>query len=163
MKKVTNEQQTKPQSLAFESYVQSSLWVSVFLLVYVPGIIVFGCKAASIILPTRFFWFPSIITPLAGSLNIFVYTRPKVQKLRRKFELEHCPYYQLFLIVLLSGGECPKEVDMQVTLKPNVNDCENVNEKDQSSMNESLYENVIQELRDESSISNDSFLKWILG
>ena len=63
--------------------------------------------------------------------------------------------------MLLSGGECSKEVDMQVTPKPNVNNCENVNEKDQyrseSSMNESLYANVIQELRDESSISNGVF------
>ena len=103
--------QTPKHSLAFESFIQSGLWVAIFLIVYVPVVLVFGMKAMGVARPPWLLWGPSILTPIGGALNIFVYTRPKIEKMKRVFpEVADAPYYGLFLIVLFSGGKCPKEI-----------------------------------------------------
>ena len=44
---------------------------------------------------------------------MLIFTRPKVQQVRRKFpEIAHLPYIVLLLIVIFSGGETPKEIDL---------------------------------------------------
>ncbi|GFH50196.1 hypothetical protein CTEN210_06672 [Chaetoceros tenuissimus] len=161
--------QTPKHSLAFESFIQSSLWIAIFIIVYVPSILVFGLKAIGVARPPWLLWGPSILTPLGGALNIFVYTRPKIEKMKRVFpEIEDAPYVALFLIVLLSGGECPKEIDLRSTRhqEPGTDTTgrkppqENPDQVESFMDDDSRYERVMQELLGESIISTDSFLNF---
>ena len=44
---------------------------------------------------------------------MLIYTRPKVQQVRRNFpEIADLSYIVLLLIVIFSGGETPKEIDL---------------------------------------------------
>ncbi|GFH53386.1 predicted protein [Chaetoceros tenuissimus] len=44
---------------------------------------------------------------------MLIYTRPKVQQVRRNFpEIAHMNYVVHLLIVIFSGGETPKEIDL---------------------------------------------------
>ncbi|GFH53211.1 predicted protein [Chaetoceros tenuissimus] len=44
---------------------------------------------------------------------MLIYTRPKAQQVRRNFpEIADLPYFVLLLIVIFSGGETPKEIDL---------------------------------------------------
>ena len=97
-----NQQQAPSHSLAFGSFIQSGLWVTIFIIIYVPSILVFGLKAIGVARPPGLLWGPSILTPLGGALNIFVYTKPKIEKMRRVFpEIADAPYFALFLIALI--------------------------------------------------------------
>jgi hypothetical protein len=57
------------------------------------------------------FWCISIFWPLGGFFNILIYTRPKVARYKDS-NPEYLRLY-VFLIVVLSGGEVPTEVDNQ--------------------------------------------------
>lgn len=109
-----NDEDQTTRTLAFESFIQSSLWVAVFLLINSPPISTIFFKAGGMQFDQLDFavWGIITLTPLGGAFNIFTYTRPKVQKTRRVYpDLEDAPYWVLFLIVVLSGGETPKEID----------------------------------------------------
>jgi hypothetical protein len=55
----------------------------------------------------------STFFPLNGLFTMLIYTRPKVQQVRRNFpEIEDASYVCLLLIVIFSGGETPKEIDL---------------------------------------------------
>ncbi|GFH50343.1 hypothetical protein CTEN210_06819 [Chaetoceros tenuissimus] len=154
------ELEKESPSLAFESFVQSGLWISIFLLVYIPPTLAFGLKAMGLAhRPAWLFFGPSTLTPLGGALNIIVYTRPKIHKMRRKFpELEESPYFVLFLIVVFSGGECPKDIDFLNSWSEEEEESPN-QENESSSIDDSTYERVMQDLLGESMISNDSLFK----
>ncbi|GFH50341.1 predicted protein [Chaetoceros tenuissimus] len=91
--------------------------------------------------------------------------------MRRKFpELEESPYFVLFLIVVFSGGECPKEIDFLYSSEQeeegSMSDWKKKSsspkhdEQDESFLDEySSYEKFLQELLGESMISNDSLFK----
>ena len=86
-------------------------------------------------------------------------------------EIEDATYFALFLIVLLSGGECPKEIDMRSTRhqEPDTNTTgrkppqENPDQVESFMDDDSRYDKVIEELLGESIISTDSFLNFFYG
>ena len=84
-------------SLAKQSLVQSSLYIASF----------FICLQ----LTSSWTWCISIFWPLGGFFNILIYTRPKVARYKDS-NPEYLRLY-VFLIVVLSGGEVPTEVDNQ--------------------------------------------------
>jgi len=96
-------------SLAMQSFVQSVLYISAFSLCFIaPGtIIVMG--ALRIPPPDWLFWMTSTVWPLGGFFNILIYTRPKVIKYQKTNPQYSRPY--IFLVVVLSGGEVPTEID----------------------------------------------------
>ena len=55
------------------------------------------------------FWCISIFWPLGGFFNILIYTRPKVSRYKDS-NPEYSRLY-VFLIIVLSGGEVPTEID----------------------------------------------------
>ena len=60
------------------------------------------------------FWLDAIIIPLGGVFNILIYTRPKVLKLKEKFPM--LMKYELFIIVVMKGGEMPSMADVRAAL-----------------------------------------------
>jgi len=82
-------------SLAKQSLVQSSLYIASF----------FICLQ----LTSSWTWCISIFWPLGGFFNILIYTRPKVSRYKDS-NPEYSRLY-VFLIIVLSGGEVPTEID----------------------------------------------------
>ncbi|GFH46901.1 hypothetical protein CTEN210_03375 [Chaetoceros tenuissimus] len=101
------------RSLGAEALLQSSLYVFAYFLCFIAPIIIFIYIAVGKPRPVWFLWGAAVFSPLGGFFNILIYTRPKIQKARRKFpEVENAPWFVLFLAVIFSGGECPKEIDV---------------------------------------------------
>jgi len=96
-------------SLAKQSLVQSSLYIASFFICYVGPIISIIMGALHITPPAWLLWCVSIFWPLGGFFNILIYTRPKVSRYK-----DYNPEYSrlhVFLIIILSGGEVPTEID----------------------------------------------------
>ena len=94
---------------------------------------------------------------------MLIFTRPKVQHVRRKFpEIAHLPYIVLLLIVIFSGGETPKEIDLgssyeeeSVVTDGNEGgfvDDERINTQDQRAIDESYAKYQISSVGDDESI-----------
>ncbi|GFH61634.1 hypothetical protein CTEN210_18110 [Chaetoceros tenuissimus] len=101
--------------LTKQAFYQSLLYVSSFLLVYLPMMIammqnVSGQNASD---SEWRFWLDTII-PLGGVFNILIYTRPKVLKLQEQFPM--LMKWELFLIVLMKGGETPSMADVRAAM-----------------------------------------------
>lgn len=159
-RKESEEEKKESRSLTFESFVQSGLYISVFIMVYIPPIIVFGSKAMGMTRPDWLFWLPSIATPLGGALNILVYTRPKIQKVKRTFpEIADEPYVILLLVVIFSGGECPKEIDIYSSEDMVNGDSQAQSGEMKNFADNSAYERGVKQLLGEDIISNDSLLR----
>lgn len=95
-------------SIAMSSLKQSSLYVFTFLLTYLPllaQLFTNGNKEADD--KIWVFWFISATWPLGGFLNILIYTRPKLLKLRELHP--EMSWFSRFSKVVLSGGEIPME------------------------------------------------------
>ena len=97
--------------LAKKALVQSLLYISVYFLTYaVPMVISYTSIAGisrlqngDILLLWR-----SIVWPLGGIFNVFIYTRPKIEKLRKRDEYQNSSWFKLFWKVITSGGEVPR-------------------------------------------------------
>ena len=96
-------------SLAKQSLVQSSLYIASFIICYFAPIITIIMTALRIPPPAWTVWCVSIFWPLGGFFNILIYTRPKVSRVKES-NPEYSRVY-VFLIVVLSGGEVPTEID----------------------------------------------------
>ena len=97
------------RSLSTESLIQSSLYILAFALSY-------SCFLVNIIVtakgrhqPLWTFWVISFLWPLGGLSNIFIYSRPKVSVLRRRYP--DASTFILYLVVVLNGGNTPLEID----------------------------------------------------
>ena len=98
-----------PGSLAKQSLVQSSLYIASFIICYFPITISIIMAALHMIPPAWTYWCVSIFWPLGGFFNILIYTRPKVSRYKDS-NPEYSRLY-VFLIIVLSGGEVPTEID----------------------------------------------------
>ena len=85
------------------------LYILAFMIVYVGPMIMIFLHLFGIDRPTESFWLMSVFYPIGGFLNMLIYTRPKVQALK-KVE-PNLPVYVCFLCVLLVGGELPSLVE----------------------------------------------------
>ena len=102
--------------LTKQAFYQSLLYVLSFFMVYLPVMIVmlqqvFGQNASD---SEWRFWLEAIILPLGGVFNILIYTRPKVLKLKEQFPM--LMKYELFIIVVMKGGETPSMADVRAAL-----------------------------------------------
>ena len=63
------------------------------------------------------FWWTSVFFPLGGMFNMIIYTRPKVQAVKKS--IPQMPRIFCFLVVLLSGGETPNRMDLEASQEQN--------------------------------------------
>ena len=101
--------------LTKQAFHQSLLYVSSFVLVYLPIMIAMLQKLSSQNASDSEwrFWLDTII-PLGGVFNILIYTRPKVLKLKEQFPM--LVKYELLIIVVVTGGETPSMADVRAAL-----------------------------------------------
>lgn len=99
------EEEENKTSLTTRAFVQSSLYVGVFLLTYsVPTIqgILGLLKLSS---PISLDFAGAILVPLSGLFNILIYTRPKVQVVQEI--VPDVSWLICFIVVIWYGGEIP--------------------------------------------------------
>ena len=103
------EQQALDLVLTKSAVVQSSLYIFAFMIVYLGPIIalVSGYNQNTL---QVIFWWTSIFYPLGGVFNMIIYTRPKVQAVKKA--RPPMPKIVCFILVLLSGGETPNLMDL---------------------------------------------------
>ncbi|GFH61536.1 predicted protein [Chaetoceros tenuissimus] len=102
--------------LTKQAFHQSLLYVSSFFLVYLPVMIMMlqQVSGQNVSDSEWRFWLEAIILPLGGVFNILIYTRPKVLKLKEQFPM--LMKWELFLIVLMKGGETPSMADVRAAI-----------------------------------------------
>lgn len=107
---IVKDNEVLASSLAMQSFVQCSLYISAFSLCLIaPGtILIMGFLR--IPPPDWIFWMASTVWPLGGFLNIIIYTRPKVLQYQKQNPQYSRPH--IFLVVVLSGGEVPASIDL---------------------------------------------------
>lgn len=103
-----------PYELARQALVQSSLYISVFVLCYIGPLIALVLRVITGRLPDFYFLFISLFSPLLGFLNILIYTRPKIQAVRKLFpQYENSLWIKIFFLVIVNGGEVPDAMEEQ--------------------------------------------------
>ncbi|GFH55864.1 hypothetical protein CTEN210_12340 [Chaetoceros tenuissimus] len=109
------EQQALDLVLTKAAVVQSSLYIFAFMLVYSGPIItlILGYTQSQVV-----FWFVSVFYPLGGMFNMIIYTRPKVQAVKKS--IPRMPRIICFVIVLMSGGETPNLMDIMASQEQNI-------------------------------------------
>jgi len=106
------------KSLAMQSLGQSSLYICAYIIVNFFPIIAYVFAAIGKPQPDFVHWGLSLFWPLGGFFNILIYTRPKVDKIRRVYpEFSNVSWFVLFLVIVLSGGEVP-EIDLGIDESP---------------------------------------------
>jgi hypothetical protein len=108
------DQDSRSATLAKQALVQSSLYIASFVICYFAPTFSFIVVALRIPPPSWAFWITSIFWPLGGFFNILIYTRPKVS--HYKDSNPECSRLRVFLIIILSGGEVPTEIDLFSTI-----------------------------------------------
>ncbi|GFH56216.1 predicted protein [Chaetoceros tenuissimus] len=107
----TNDQQVG-HDLAKRALVQSFLYILSFLLACsIPLISQIYRIIHKSRVPNWTFLVISLFAPLGGFFNILIYTRPKIQSIRKLFPCyEKSPWVKLFFMVIFHGGEVPDEI-----------------------------------------------------
>ncbi|GFH56247.1 hypothetical protein CTEN210_12723 [Chaetoceros tenuissimus] len=121
-----------PYTLARQALVQSSLYIVAFLLCFTIPLIAGLLRITTGKLPHFFFMLISILSPLGGFLNILIYTRPKIQAVRKLFpQYEDSPWIKVFFLVIINGGEVPdamEEQQIEDYRMPGTNNQKNINQ-----------------------------------
>ena len=106
------QQEEVRHDLAKRALVQSFLYIISFLLAYfTPLIGVFHRIIYKSRVPDWIFVVISIFSPLGGFFNVLIYTRPKIQSMRKLFPCyENSSWIKLFFLVICNGGEVPDEI-----------------------------------------------------
>ena len=100
-------QQRSP--LAKKALVQSLLYISVYFVTYGVPMVISYTSIAGVKLQNNnilIVW-RSIVWPLGGIFNVFIYTRPKIETLRKRDEYKNSSWFKLFWKVIRGGGEIP--------------------------------------------------------
>lgn len=103
-------QETTKMKITKEAAKQSTLYVCAFLLIYIGPIIELANIIANDNRNEISFWITSIFYPIGGLLNMIIYTRPKVQALKKL--VPELPMFFCFVSVVLYGGEVPSIADL---------------------------------------------------
>lgn len=121
-----DQDQTRNQSLAMQSLVQSSLYIFAYFISYIVIVLAYIFSVIGKPRPLWMFWGASTAFALSGFYNIFIYTRPKVIATRRAHPevYAHRSWLVVFLVVIFSGGEVPTNVDFEHS--PEVNQFESI-------------------------------------
>lgn len=85
------------------------------MIVYIGPLIIICSRFSGSNEPEANFWLTSIFYPIGGFLNMLIYTRPKVQALK-KVEPQ-LPIIVCFMSVILAGGEVPSLVDYDLSIQ----------------------------------------------
>lgn len=106
------QEQEVRHDLAKRALVQSFLYIISFLLAYfTPLIGVFHRIIYKSRVPDWIFVVISIFSPLGGFFNVLIYTRPKIQSMRKLFPCyKNSSWIKLFFLVICNGGEVPDEI-----------------------------------------------------
>ncbi|GFH61639.1 hypothetical protein CTEN210_18115 [Chaetoceros tenuissimus] len=100
----------KGMDLTKQAAHQSILYILAFLLVYSGTILALILRLLKVENTAVTFWFVSLFYPIGGFLNMIIYTRPKVQALKKL--IPELPNFVAFFIVILAGGETPSLADL---------------------------------------------------
>ena len=169
-----------PDSLAKQSLVQSGLYITSFFICYFAPTVAMIMSALRMPPPAWLFWCVSIFWPLGGFFNILIYTRPKVSRYKDS-NPEYSKLY-VFLIIVLSGGEVPTEIDFGDIKEDSISTsrikreraraleiiCENINEYHANKANEgssvklSVLEAGLDSMPSARVKSQDSYYKEVL-
>ena len=109
-------QQRSP--LAKKALVQSLLYISVYFLTYGVPMVISYTSIAGVKLQNNnilIVW-RSIVWPLGGIFNVFIYTRPKIETLRKRDEYKNSSWFKLFWKVIRGGGEMIPSAKKQAKL-----------------------------------------------
>ena len=104
------EEETIKMKLTKEAAKQSILYVCAFLLVYIGPLIELAIAVAKVSRNEISFWITSLFYPIGGLLNMIIYTRPKVQALKKL--VPELSMFICFVSVVLCGGEVPSVADL---------------------------------------------------
>ena len=88
-----------------ETIIQSTLYVGAFYVSYLPPVLQSIFSMVGVRLPSIILLIISFFYPLGGFLNVMVYVRPKVVRIRHG--IPGCSRLRAFLVVLKNGGEMP--------------------------------------------------------
>ena len=103
------EKHLQGNTLTKKATMQSVLYILAFMLVYCGPMILIVSRFLGREDHTVSFWVMSISYPIGGFLNMLIYTRPKVEALKK---LEpHIPVFICFVGIILAGGEVPSLAD----------------------------------------------------
>jgi hypothetical protein len=104
-----------------QSFHQSGLYILAFFLTYACPVL--DISLAFFKLPTwkGTFLGTSLFLPSIGLFNIFIYTRPKVMLMKKKYP--QFSWIERFLSVIYSGGEIPIAMDDPELSKPSSSSC----------------------------------------
>lgn len=103
------EKHLQGHTLTKKATLQSVLYILAFMLVYSGPMIFIVSRFAGNEGSTASFWIMSLFYPIGGFLNMLIYTRPKVEALK-KLEPQ-IPVIICFIGVILAGGEVPSLAD----------------------------------------------------
>lgn len=104
-----NEKHLQGNALTKKATMQSVLYILAFMLVYSGPMILIVQRFAGSEGSTASFWIMSLFYPIGGFLNMLIYTRPKVEALK-KLEPQ-IPVIICFIGIILAGGEVPSLAD----------------------------------------------------
>lgn len=104
------EKHLQGNELTKKATIQSVLYILAFMVVYSGPMILVVSRFSGNENSTVNFWITSIFYPIGGFLNMLIYTRPKVEALK-KLEPQ-IPVIICFIGIILAGGEVPSLADL---------------------------------------------------
>ena len=149
------EEETIKMKLTKEAAKQSILYVCAFFLVYTGPMIELAIAVAKISRNEISFWITSLFYPIGGLLNMIIYTRPKVQALKKL--IPELPIFICFILVVLHGGEVPSVADL-LSSTPNAAPMQQEDEPRRQEEDEAFEEN---NHRKKKKKKRDSMASWI--
>lgn len=98
------------RSMTRESFYQSMLYISAFLVTYLIPVVLRVMTFAGQDLGDWSFW-GLIPSGIGGLFNILIYTRPKISILQKNNGDQRCSWVRSFFAVIMSGGEIPTPME----------------------------------------------------
>lgn len=101
---------TNGKSITRESFYQSMLYISAFLVTYLIPVVIRLMIYAGQDIGEWSFW-ALIPSGIGGLFNILIYTRPKISILQKNNGDQRCSWVRSFFAVIMSGGEIPTPME----------------------------------------------------
>ena len=109
------------KSMTRESFYQSMLYISAFLVTYLIPVVLRLMTFAGQDIGDWSFW-GVIPAGFGGVFNILIYIRPKISILQKNNGDQRCSWVRSFFVVIMSGGEIPTPMEtnhVPIVIGPN--------------------------------------------